>query len=131
MKEQFIPYLEALELQELGFDEECLATYHKELHTIIPIYGKFTNQDVIKAPLYQQVFKWFRDEHKAEHTISRIPQGAVEASNKRNKLLKPYSWYISKEDLNPSIPKEGTGFADTYEEAELACLKKLIELINE
>ena len=64
MKKEFVTYEIALNLRELGFDKPCLATYHKDLHTIIPIFAKFTNQKhILKAPLWQQVIDWFREKH--------------------------------------------------------------------
>ena len=110
MTKEFIPYEQALALKELGFDEPCLATYHKELNTIIPIYAKYTNQDVLKAPLYQQAFRWFRE--------------------------KGYDVKVQKESDGLYFGFYWTGAAwiivgnGTYEQAELACLIILIEIVK-
>lgn len=120
MNKDFTKHNQALALKELGFDESCLATYHKGLHTIIPIYAKYTNQDVIKAPLYQQAFRWFRDVHKLEG----VPQKADSFS-----WFKFCIWkYTSngKHRVNDAFDFEHK----TYEEAESACLDKLIEIIK-
>ena len=115
MKEQFINYEQALALKELGFDEPCFSTYHKELHAIIPIYAIYTNQDVIKAPLYQQAFRWFREKYGLNSHIHQ---------ESRNN----YSYCCGQ-----GYSDEIGGYQDfeTYEEAELECLKKLIEIANE
>ena len=120
MKELFIPYTEALELKELGFDEPCLATYHKELHTIIPIYAKYTNQDVIKAPLYSQAFKWFRDTHNLDAWVEEINHGI-------NNDKKQYIFQLPTKTSH----FEKIKYFETYEQAELECLRELIEIVKE
>lgn len=115
MNKEFIPYEQALEIKELGFDEDCLSTYHEELHTIIPIYAKYTNQAVIKAPLYQQAFRWFREKHNLIYTIEEVWEGDTEY----------YVVEITTHNRVDDFLQECT-----YEEAELACLKKLIEIVK-
>lgn len=144
MKESnFIPYAEALAMKELGFDEECLTWFRDgELVTWVeddfdvsyPGDSKFigyTNSDlhdIVTAPLYQQAFKWFRDKHFMMHLIS------------------PYEFKCEIEFLDDFSDSEQYGrfynhihLCDddgdelkfkTYEEAELACLRKLIELVK-
>jgi len=134
MTELFVPYEEAKALRDLGFNEECLTTYlngeleTKEMFFFTHTFRSHKTQEFISAPLYSQAFKWFREKHNAHYAISRYPQGAIEASNKNGGNLKKYGWYICKDELNPSIPKDGSGQCDTYEEAELTCLRKLIEI---
>jgi hypothetical protein len=124
MNKEFIPYQEALALKELGFDEPCFAWYD----------GKYTssiNQDYCKnskewlttihcaAPLYQQAFRWFREKYKLFQYI--------EPSFDCIKLgYQNYSWLIKLRER--VFIKDGT--FKTYEEAELACLKKLIEIVK-
>jgi len=132
MKKEFIPYKEALALKELGFDEPCFATYHKELHAIIPIYAIYTNQDVIKAPLYQQAFRWFRYEHLLEGLI--LPQFQSILAPTPSYFIAVISYKDEKceEKFNSSNNKDEKNFLHygTYEEAELACLNKLIEIVK-
>ena len=111
MKNEFIPYEQALELKELGFDELCMAGYDKDF--IGKLYIGFSTDDgalfnteyYILAPLYQQAFRWFRENHNLHHEIE---YNGYE-----------YVGYVS--GMTANIFK-------TYEEAELACLKKLIEI---
>jgi hypothetical protein len=73
MKTQFVPYNIAKKLRDLGFDEDCLAYYDPD-GTIRPIgplifyYDGLSRnsgyQDIIAAPLWQQVTKWLRDTKK-------------------------------------------------------------------
>ena len=98
MEKEFIPYEQALELKELGFDEECIFIY------------QYPNLDVkVPAPLYQQAFRWFREKHDK--------LGCIQKANDRNRFI-----YL----VNDIV----FGFYNTYEEAELACLKKLIEIVK-
>ena len=121
MGKEFIPYEQALALKELGFDEPCFATYHKELHAIIPIYAIYTNQDVIKAPLYQQAFRWFREKYDLF--------GCIDLHTSI-----PIHWYIRIDDIikNDYVyhSEDNDLKFKTYEEAELECLKRLIEIVK-
>ena len=118
---EFIPYEQALELKELGFDDVCLGYYHTTLSSsgVDLIIGKTPNRfyhliripedfDTL-APLYQQAFRWFREKHGLHHVVEYDPIDKVYSSLVRYDYL---------EDL------------PTYEEAELACLKKLIEIVK-
>jgi hypothetical protein len=110
MNKEFIPYEQALALKELGFDEPCFSYYTKE--GLIKIYHQSDiYPDFIPAPLYQQAFRWFREKYKANTIITCYSE-----------LGNAWKYHI---------PNEGgeQGFA-TYEEAELACLKKLIEIVK-
>ena len=117
MSKEFIPYEEVLALKELGFDEDCL----KEVLYVNDKFGDFY------APLYQQAFRWFREEHglvKQDYLFFK--------KNVRN------AFNISKDDgenlydscYNSNDEEIGDGFS-TYEEAEFACLNKLIEIVNQ
>jgi hypothetical protein len=115
MSKEFIPYTEALALKELGFDEPCIYyvnknneefIYNFEIHPDEFIYR--CGGDIIKTPLYQQAFRWFREKYQLD-----------------NAIMKDKFIIETDEDL----PKWYYGF-HTYEEAELACLKKLIEIVK-
>ena len=127
IEKEFVNYNQALALKELGLDEPCLATYHKELHTIIPLYGYYTNQDVIKAPLKQQVFRWFREKYKY-HIVITNTNGLGKS--------KGFGYEISIQNSNDVIAEYGSIYVpdepwlNTYEEAEDACIDKLIEIVK-
>jgi len=113
MNKEFIPYEQALELKELGFNEQCLACYLADtLFTSNDIIYNSTDIPVIKAPLYQQAFRWFRDKHGLCIIIKPIDD--------------------KKLDLGYNLLKNGLIMSThlTYEEAELECLKKLIEIVK-
>jgi len=64
-EKDFVPYEQALELKELGFDEPCM--YYVDEQNNSFIYNFQTHPDefiewcsvtVISTPLYQQAFRW-------------------------------------------------------------------------
>jgi len=64
------------------------------------------------APLYQQAFRWFREKYQIDSWIYPNLNGLYSVSNVRRGVgLGKVSEY------------------QTYEEAELACLNKLIKLV--
>jgi hypothetical protein len=121
MEKEFIPYEQALALRELGFDEPCIKEFHvQELmanstgeeitnNELTELYGE---QTTISAPLYQQAFRWFREKHGLCHFINFSGDGFCSG------------W----EDKG--FNEHGFENFKTYEEAELECLKKLIELVK-
>jgi hypothetical protein len=123
MEKEFVPYELALELKQLGFDEPCFAIYYnpsKELFiggTINP----FTKEIRTLAPTYSQAFRWFREKHNIDAWVQPF------VSEKQNgKPFLPdesYAYYIFEDGVYVA---DGVNFLD-LEEAEMACLKKLID----
>jgi hypothetical protein len=64
MEKQFCTYEIALKLKELGFNENCIATFGEnqvfDLQDFEQNYDTFPSH-IIAAPLWQQVIDWFRD----------------------------------------------------------------------
>ncbi len=129
MNKEFIHYEEALALKELGFDEPCFGFYYPngkliQIHTIgFPDDKK----DCILAPLYQQAIKWFREKYRLQPSVNSFcfEEYSFVIMGSRNEILYP----IHHKLLNDG--KKNPWEFDTYEEAELACLKKLIEIVKE
>ena len=121
MIKEFIPYEQALELKELGFDEECFGYY--SFSEKITLKSCFNRTPIILSgkkcsiPLYSQVFRWFREKHNLE---SHVKKDWIDG------ILQGYESII--ECLDGYID---VGTFKTYEEAELECLKKLIEIVKE
>jgi len=133
MNKEFIPYEQALELRKLGFDEECLAYWTSGINGYYIEYKHYTNKHwmftandnkgrdkMCTAPLYQQAFRWFRKAHNLE--------GEVHCIRFNSERLKGYQYSITSENYRKF---EQRGDYHTYEEAELACLKKLIEIAKQ
>jgi hypothetical protein len=107
MEKEFVPYELAVKLKELGFDEPCFGYYYNKQLS----FGARTSYgEVIEAPTFSQAFRWFRD--------------------------KGYDVKVQKESDGLYFGFYWTGAAwiivgnGTYEEAELACLDKLIEIVE-
>ena len=127
LKKLFVPYEPSLDLKELGFNEPCLAKYCKYNLTdkieLFPqsqdffkgYFNQCTNSEYKKeakvaAPLYQQAFRWFREKYGYLSNIHDF-NGNFKATLSGN-----CNWLGS--------------WTKTYEEAELACLIKLIEIVK-
>ena len=114
MEKEFIPYEQALALKELGFDEPCFSVYYNGEYHEHGIQNEFLHEkNECSAPLYQQAFRWFRKEYNLFVGIE------VESNN-------IFYWDIRNPEQFISSQK-----SDSYEEAELACLKKLIEITKQ
>ena len=114
MQKEFIPYELALELKELGFDgTNCMRFYNAELS----LENTFLYSGNVGAPLYQQAFRWFRDKYQIYSWIY------IE--------YKPFKFgYHCFSNENRGVGLGKVSEYQTYEEAELECLKKLIELVK-
>ena len=68
MDKEFIPYEQAIALKELGFDEPCLIWADKQGNISYDGTTKYgvnynKNFELVSIPIYQQVFRWFRENH--------------------------------------------------------------------
>ena len=132
MNKEFIPYTESLSLKELGFDEPCLGWYVSESYGLE--YGKVVQSDLLGdaviAPTFSQSFRWFRDKHGLYYHI--VPEFYTNGINFNWQIF----WYLPKEEWTHYVISTGTmmygdnGEYPTQEEAELACLQKLIEIVK-
>lgn len=128
MTREFTPYDRALKLKQLGFNEECIAYY--DLRNNLEFYGgdnlKDTHCVQLNTPLFQQAFRWFRENHNLRGFIGFRPNIKQFACHIYDMSLsgKEYVKQRTMEEFNKD-PKVGT-----YEEAELACLDKLIEIVE-
>ena len=128
MEAEFIPYEQALALKELGFDEPCLG-YFDPLYKQLVVWEKEStnsSSNWISAPLYQQAFRWFREKYNLRGFIGFRPNVKQFDCHIYDMSLsgKEYVKQRTMEEYNKD-PKVGT-----YEEAELECLKKLIEIVK-
>jgi hypothetical protein len=135
IEQEFVPYEEAFALKELGFNESCFG-YWKSKNWLIQEKTRtdgYTHADQeCSAPLYQQAFRWFREKYKLHYSID------YECSQHDHKWGYNYTIYNYSQVVktneeyiqsNPIAPA-GEWVYETHEEAELECLKKLIELVK-
>lgn len=119
MEKEFVPYELAVKLKELGFDEPCFG-YWKSKNWLIQEKTRtdgYTHADQeCSTPLYQQAFRFFREKHRLYHSIGLD-----------NSLENDVNCDYQIINHSQSISEFETNFK-SYEEAELACLNKLIEI---
>jgi hypothetical protein len=118
MEKEFIPYEQALALKELGFDEPCFAKYfQQDGNTPFIQIGESEIEEAESAddvtfecdtPTFFQVFRFFREKYELDSHIKKGKHG-------------DYILVIT-DHLEDSW--------DEHEQAELECLKRLIEIVK-
>ena len=131
LQKEFVPYELAVKLKALGFDETCFGYYDhqiKKLDTISSeVCERLCKHDThIKAPTFSQAFRWFRENYGLLHELISCVENSwlitiVDLNSKSVNGV--YMKRIDLDDIDENIP-------NTYEEAELACLDKLIEILE-
>ena len=135
MEKEFISYEQALELKELGFDEECLFAYYGKSdlsnfkESDYELCGdrhnsSFKEDGRVSAPLYQQVFRWFREKYQLSSWIYTSYDEKFYYSILKDKRFMISEFYTV---TKIKIPNK---IYNTYEESELACLNKLIRIVK-
>jgi len=139
MQKEFVNYEIAVALKELGFDEECFNRFYtkrqskmfgvdekgrhypikntsKKLYTMGE-YFVLNDSNVILAPTFSQAFRWFREKYGL---ISYVHPFALLEDTKK--------WCYEITNFESSWDEDSD--LHTLEEAELACLVKLIGIIK-
>jgi len=118
MDKEFVSYERSLALKQLGFDGMCFG-YYVITTLLITTDNVYNSKEipVIKAPLKQQVFFFFREKYNYNHSIifHKHPFGTND-----------YQYMILLEDDE----YVEVNF-NTYEEAENAGIDKLIEICKQ
>jgi hypothetical protein len=131
MEKEFVPYELALRMKQLGFDEPCFGLYAPPSKTVfLHQYGSSISKEQIDAPLYQQAFRWFREKHSLDGESCRYNLTHSEAKLlgiNKTEISHVYIVIINGEDF-PELDK--MVYYISKEEAELACLEKLIEIVE-
>jgi hypothetical protein len=115
MKKEFVPRYLSIKLKDIGYNQKVFAwsdIYNDFIFYMYPTNENNMNQyeDVISIPTFSQAFRWFRE--------------------------KGYDVKVQKESDGLYFGFYWTGAAwiivgnGTHEEAELACLEKLIEIVE-
>ena len=137
MENEFVPYELAVKLKALGFDESCCAFYEEERVVTKPemvddkdqyrVSGWRTckNSEVpehyFAAPTFSQAFRWLLNRHNL--------YGIIIPTETMNWTFKTMTVVEDVIEVPPYNHVDANDYS-TYEEAELACLEKLIEIIN-
>jgi hypothetical protein len=101
MEKEFVPYELALKVKVLGFDEPCFGYY----------------DGWASAPTFSQVFKFFRDNYRLSVLIYDCLDDYI------GEIVE---WTLTDDKIIHEVPNR----IETYEETELACLEKLIEIVE-
>jgi hypothetical protein len=126
MEKEFIPFELSLKMKQLGFDKPCLAKYitsdlvvkgcYKDSHIL---HALFEENEICEAhilvPTFSQAFRWFREKYDLK--------GHVEPVEYLDGTPDTYHWSIFN-NCNSGNDQL------THEEAELACLVKLIDIVE-
>ena len=118
MNKEFAPYQPSLDMKELGFDEPCFAYYDNALQIRLCSFEKMSNKGFVSAPTFSQSFRFFREKYNCVCEIIRKEVG------NHSEFI---GWvYIDDRKIDVVSYWD----SKTYEEAELACLIKLIEIVK-
>lgn len=132
MEDLFVPFEIAFQLKELGFDERCFTKYYESGKLADNLsYLHHNHFGQVNAPTYQQAFHFFREKYNLFHEIqidqTTYPKFCFKIvrfiGNPKDLTEKEWGWEQIPNDANWSLFR-------TYEEAELACLQKLIEIVK-
>ena len=128
MNKNFIPYEQALALKKLMFNirpdfGNQTSLYNKDgnhvFYTNYGVMGSGLSDGYIYAPLKYQVFQWFREKHKLDCFIDRGGAKGI------------YHAFVGGSKHGFLYGNNGNSPSEfTYEEAEIACIDKLIELLK-
>jgi len=125
MEKEFVPYELAVKLKALGFDKPCFGYFDNEGELILNSHtNNYMQRFRYSAPTLSQAFRWFREKYGLQHDITL-------SVDNTNQLV---GFYIVIHKLDPlwnedqSIELEVN--TTDREEAELACLDKLIEIVE-
>ena len=127
MNKEFVTYEQALALKELGFDEPCILLYRGlDTQPVCQMGYEFKtekNSDYndetnywLTVPTFSQAFRWFREKYGLS--------GLIEIGTQE------FSYQVFNYVGNRQLGTEPLKYNGTYEEAESACLDKLIEIIR-
>jgi hypothetical protein len=147
IEDLFVPYEQSLDLKELDFDEPCFAYFDIQYNPILKEKYKgilkfpskveylestkkmlyILGQQKVLAPTYSQAFRWFRKKYNISSYVDYYENGDCEKI-----------WYFIVKTKNNEKQFDGSDktkycnepYFKTYEEAELECLKKLIEIVK-
>lgn len=128
MKEHFLNYEQSLAVKELGFNEPCFGWYDSGYLRIGSVVESKHVQGLSEnlAPLKSQFFKWVREKYNLRGFIGFRPN------------VKKFDYHIYDMSLSGiEYVKQRTmeeynkdPLVGTHEEAEDACINKIIELLK-
>ena len=131
MTQEFIPYEQALALKELGFDEPCFGYYDIKDNNLQlfsdNLQDASCNSDLkyddfkhCTAPTFAQTFRFFREKYNLDSFVKHLYKSTIKVG-----------YYFGIDEYKGvEFQMDFDVWYKTYEEAELACLIKLIEIVK-
>ena len=129
MEKEFVNYDIALEMKQIGFDEPCFAVYENKKWFLVEVKNEMSYEsclklDVFPAPTFSQCFRFFREKYKLHQNTEQY-YGEKFYFNIKD-MVHPRRW-----DEYPVKKLNAFNESDSQEEAELAAIVKLIEIVKE
>ena len=131
MNREFAPYEQSLALKELGFNEPCILLYRGlDTQPVCQIGYEFKtekNSDYndetnywLTVPTFSQAFRWFREKYNLDSFVKHLYKSTIKVG-----------YYFGIDQYKGvEFQMDFDAWYKTYEEAELACLIKLIEIVK-
>ncbi len=122
MKQEFVTHEQALALKKIGFNMpvNCFVS----VDDVDEIWeggeynwNGYTEDKNISLPLKQQVFRWFRNKYRLT--------GLIEIGTQE------YTYQIYDKQGMKELGLDPIKYNGSYEEAELACINNLIQIISD
>jgi hypothetical protein len=136
MTNEFTPHEQALALKKLGFDEPCFGKWLSSLQSNWKDYELILemgmneefedNRNVYllggacSAPTFSQAFRFFREKYNLDSFVKHLYKSTIKVG-----------YYFGIDEYKGvEFQMDFDAWYKTYEEAELACLIKLIEIVK-
>lgn len=140
IKKEFVTYEQAFALKELEFNKPCFAYFCEDIGYQMQYKNPMFSEDFnsrrgtylndISAPTYSQALRWFREKYSLKHDIEDDSKGEKFYYKIKSFDDKKFDNYY---DVVLFLQKRKDWSEiefDSYEEAESACLDKLIEIVK-
>ena len=122
IEKDFVPYEPSVDMKELGFDEPCFGVFSFEKFNFGVFSSLSSTENTILVPTFSQAFRWFREKHGLYANLSSWTH--------EEEIGIYHEFEIYGSPHSSSVTSISDTF-ETYEDMELACLKKLIKITNE
>ena len=124
MEKEFVTYELSIRMKRLRFNEPCISFYSQggkhnfDIQSPSTNIGSWSDQEhYCSAPLFSQAFRWFREKYGLYHNINKHGYWFFE---------------IKKDEGFGDLTNVSIVFDfESYEETELVCLEKLIEIVEQ
>ena len=114
LEKEFVPYEIALDMKSIGFNEPCFGYYSNGEFVHRSHTNNYMQRFRYAVPTFRQAFKWFREKYGYYYQIGNSGDNTK---------------FLMLRNSEMSIVWNDKGF-NTYEESELACLKKILEIVE-